>query len=249
VLGFEAPLVLVVLISALALIGVFCRLRAGRFDLVPACLVCAPVLVAGFQSYGGEGAFRAYLYALPWLAFFAAAACMWTPSGAAHATARFARLSLATFVLGGCLLFAYFAHELSNHVPRDEVQAETWYEQHAPANSTRLQLATNHPSRLTARYPSVGLNDAALLDRHGFAGHLLGSADVPRVQHVADGLKAPVFLVLSRRQEDDARLNGLLPRGSLDGLLRALSRSDAFHLVYRRPTAWVFEYMPRGAGA
>jgi len=54
----------------------------------------------------------------------------------------------------------------------------------------------------------------------------------------------PTYIVLTLGQEDYARLNGLLPKGSVSSLSSALERSPAFRLVYRRPTAWIFKYHP-----
>jgi hypothetical protein len=64
-----------------------------------------PALVVGLQSYGGEGRYRTYLFALPWLCFFAAAAL--SPTRARLRTLRHrASLTLATVCLATCLLFA-----------------------------------------------------------------------------------------------------------------------------------------------
>ena len=74
-LGANLSRAAILLTMILALAGGLRRLRAGHWDLVPATLAIAPFLVLGFQSYDGEGPLRAYLFALPWLAFFGAAAC------------------------------------------------------------------------------------------------------------------------------------------------------------------------------
>jgi hypothetical protein len=69
---------------------------------------------------------------------------------------------------------------------------------------------------------------------------------VPRLERVVEPLAPnPTFLMLSQGQEDYARLNGLLPKGSVSRLARALDANAAFRLVYRRSTAWVFRYVPR----
>jgi hypothetical protein len=234
VLVFYAPAAVMLLIAVLAAIGATRRFRAGQRDLVPACLVAAPFLGFTLQAYGGEGGYRAYLFALPWLAWFAAQACP-----------TWRRLAPAICALGTCLLFAYFGQELVNRIAPDEVRAQTWYEQHAQRGSTELALAPLIPSRLTARYPALDPGGSSLLNRPAFRGHRLGSADLPRLERVAARAGPHVFLVLSRRQEDYGRLNGLLPKGSLAGLTKAVGTSSDFRLVYRRPTAWVYEYLPR----
>jgi hypothetical protein len=158
-----------------------------------------------------------------------------------------ARLIIASCTVGVGLLFAYFGQELANRITSDDVHVAMWYERHAPPGSVRLNLAPSAPDRLTARYPSVTLGDPdALVEHPEFTGHRLGTADVPRVRSLIRGLGPHrTFVALSRGQEGYARLNGLLPSRSVAGLSRALRASPDFHLVYRRPTAWIFEYAPQ----
>jgi GT2 family glycosyltransferase len=246
-LGFYAPAAVVGLTVMLALWGATRRLRAGKRDLVPAGLIVAPLLGAGLQSYGGEGVNRAYLFALPWLAFFAAAACARSFRGRGPVRMRFSVVTVAGAAVGACLLFAYFGQELANRITPDDVRAAAWYERHAPPGSIRINLAPNAPDRLTARYPLVSLDDrTALVEGPGFRGRRLGAADVPALVRLLEPLTPPhpTFLVLSRGQENYARLNGLLPKGSASSLAQALAASPAFRLVYRRPTAWIFQYVP-----
>ncbi|MBV9005977.1 MAG: hypothetical protein JO181_15055, partial [Solirubrobacterales bacterium] len=124
------------------------------------------------------------------------------------------------------------------------VRASLWYEQHAPAGSMRIDLAPNEPDRLSARYPLVDLSDpSTLVTQAQFTGHQLGASDVPRLIRLIQQQRArPAYVVLSRLQEDYARLNGLLPAGSLTSFVGALEQSPAFGLVYSLPTAWIFRY-------
>jgi GT2 family glycosyltransferase len=245
-LTFYAPAAVIGVMVVLALIGVARRLWAGQRDLVPICLILVPAICVVFQSYGGEGGYRAYLFGLPWLAFFAAVACTRRPSSGRPARLGFARLLTATAAVGECLLFAYFGQDVANRIRPDDVTAAVWYEQHAPPGSVRLNLTPTAPDRLTARYPQVSLGDpSALLERPEFTGHLLGARDVARLERLVAAQPASrTYLVVTRGQEDYARLNGLLPEGSVTSLVRALGSSTRFRLVYHRPTAWIFEYTP-----
>ena len=68
----------------------------------------------------------------------------------------------------------------------------------------------------------------------------------PRLQTlIAQQGNHPAYVVVTMAAEGYARLNGLLPSGSIQGLVDALDRSPAFRLVYRRQTAWVFQYVAR----
>jgi hypothetical protein len=244
-LSFYAPAAVMAVMATLALIGMWRRLRAGKRDVAPVCFIAAPVLAVALQSYGGEGPYRAYLFALPWLAFFAAFACSRSRSILGRG-----RISIAvTPAVGVCLLFAYFGQELANRITSEDVAAAAWYEQHAPPGSIRVDLAQNAPGRLSSRYPLVSLSDpASLLAQPGFAGHRLGPADIPPLIDLIQRQRArPAYVLLSRGQENYARLNGLLPSGSVTSFARALERSAAFQLVYQRPSVWIFQYTTRRA--
>jgi GT2 family glycosyltransferase len=240
--GFYAPAAVILTIGLLAVAGALRMRRAGKRFAIPACFVIAPVLVAGVQSYGGEGMYRAYLFALPWLAFFAAWACIRRPTRRERLRMKRRRMGLATTVLTAFLLFAYFGQELANHIAPSEVRAAEWYERNAPPGSSRLQLAPSVPARLTARYPKVTLADLnPLLDHPEFRGRQLGSRDLPRIERMMRAAGARrTYLVLTRHQNDFARLNGLLPEGSMARLERALAASADFRPVYRHPGARIF---------
>jgi GT2 family glycosyltransferase len=243
-LSFYAPAAVMMLMAVLAVIGFVRRLGQGKWDLVPACLVVAPASVVAVQSYGGEGGYRAYLFALPWLSFLAAFACTARRSSGGGVRMRRTGLLVAATAVCACLLFAFFGQELANRVPSNDVQAALWYEQHAPAGSMRIDLAPNAPDRLTARYPAVDLSDPpALVSQVKFAGHQLGAGDVSRLIRLIGQQRArPAYVVLSRLQEHYARLEGLLPAGSLASFVGALAQSPAFRLVYHVPTVWIFQY-------
>jgi hypothetical protein len=241
-----------VIIVALAAIGLVRRLRAGRWDLAAAILVVAPLMIVGVQSYGGEGRYRVYLFALPWLSFFAAAAL--APTRAQKpGLARRARLAVATAALGICLLFAYFGLDFMNRVVPDDVAAARWFERHAPSDSLRVGVTTNFPSRLTARYAAVYdptySGARSLIEHAGYPGRMLGIADLPRIERTLRSYGVPhTFLTLDASQERQAQLYGLLPAGSLQSLGRALRTSPSFRLVYRRGSSSIFEYTPRRGG-
>jgi GT2 family glycosyltransferase len=249
--SFYAPAVVMALMAGLGIVGFVRRLAQGRWDLVAACLVVAPVGVVAFQSYGGEGGYRAYLFALPWLSLLAAHACASRATPTGHVRLRIVPLFVAAAAVGGCLLFAFFGQEAANRVPSNDVRAALWYEQHAPSGSMRIDLAPDAPSRLTMRYPVVDLSDpSSLVTDAQFVGHRLGARDVTRLIGLIKQQRArPAYIVLSALQEDYARLEGLLPTGSLTSFVSALERSSAFRVVFHQPTVWIFEYSPaRGAG-
>ena len=228
-------------------------------------------MIFPLQSYGGEARYRVYLFALPWLSFFAAAA--FAPTGAwKPALARRGTLALSSAALGVCVLFAYFGLELMNRVDSDDVAAARWFERHAPDGSLHVGVTMSRagtraaapagsrppialPERLTARYAAV-YNRAYpgspyVIANLEYRGHKLGVVDLPRIERTLRDYAAPhTFLTLSALQERHARLYGLLPAGSLQSLDRALRASPHFRLVYRRGSSSIFEYRPsRDSGA
>jgi len=241
-----ATIAVMAVMVALTIVGLIRRVRAGHWQLAGASLAIAPVVVLAVQNYGGVAVQRAFLFALPWLAFFAAAACLPAPHTAGRALASRWRLALATCVVGICFLPAYFGRELINHVLPEDVSATVWFEEHAPTGSAAIWLAGEPPNRSTAAYPRVGLNTLASLTTRSpeMRHHRLGARDVGRVEALVAGVsERRVFLILTPHQEQYARLYGFLPKGSVAGLGRALEASSAFRLRYRRGESRVFEYV------
>jgi hypothetical protein len=177
----------VVLVVVLAGIGLVRRLRAGHRDLVAVCLAAAPLAIVLLQSYGGEARFRVYLFALPWLCLFAAAA--FVPSGRSR-PAGFARplqLALAGAGVGCSLLLSYFGLELMNRVASDDVRAAAWFDRHAPAQSRLVGVTPSFPRRPTAGYArahdpeypgAISLTEEGEAFRH----RMLGPAHIPPLE-------------------------------------------------------------------
>ena len=242
----------VVLMLAFAAIGVVRRTRASRWDLPPALLVIAPVVTVQLQAYGGEGRYRAYLFALPWLAFFAAAAL--TPGRSWRARSAFRSLPMVAVctALGACTLFAYFGLEYMNHVTPDDVAAGVWFDQHAPPSSLFVTVTGNAISRVTARY-GVASNPAypaspALTDHPRLVGQPLDKHDLPEIEAALRGYGDPsTFLAITESQQHYARLYGLLPNDWRVNLDKALRASSAFKLVYRHGTSEIFAFNPTPA--
>jgi hypothetical protein len=212
--------------------------------------VAAPVLILGLNSYGGEGRYRFYLFALPWLCFFAAVACSPAASTRLLSVVRGWRLALATGVAGACLLFAYFGMELSNRVGSDDVAAAVWFERHAPADSLLVGLTPSFPRRLSARYPVVYLRShpgaPALTDHARYRGQRLHRISLPRLDATLAAYGARhTFLILTASQQRYGRLFGLVPASTSDRLARALRASSSFRLVYGGGAASIFRYRGR----
>jgi hypothetical protein len=242
--------------ALLAVIGAIRRWCSGHRDLAVGVLIIAPAAIDLIQPYGGEGTFRAFLFALPWLSFFAAAACR--PERARAGIARGAstlRLLFVTAAITALMLYVFFGLELVNRIDRDDVRASAWYETHAPPGSMSIYLAPNFPGRLSFRYASLyaasGPPSPSLTEEPGFTGHDPG----PGVTRIIDRVfrrngKSRGFVVLNDSQERYSRLYGLLPSGSFARVERILSDDPAFRLVYRTAGAriWAYRFRRRPHG-
>jgi hypothetical protein len=248
--GFDwvtpASFSLSVILAALAVVGLIRRLRAGHWDLAGVGLVAAAALIVLGQDYGGEIVLRVYLFGLPWLAFFAAAALQPTRTPWPSLRAQW-RLAGAAAVLTPLLLVAYFGPELQNRTDADDVAISAWYEEHAPAGSLLLFVMPNVPNRLTERYPKLLIPsedyNPNLTDRPGFRADGIGPEDVPAIAQTIEENRAPhSFIVVSPSEERSARLYGLLREHSFAPFERALTAHGRFRLVKSIGRARLYEY-------
>jgi hypothetical protein len=243
----RASFTLSAILATLAVVGLIRRLRAGHWDLAGVGLIAAATLIVLGQDYGGEIMLRVYLFGLPWLAFFAAAALQptrtgWPPSLRAHW-----RLAGAAAVLTPLLLVTYFGPELQNRVDRDDVAISAWYEEHAPAGSLLLFVTPNVPNRLTDRYPKLLVPsedyNPNLTDKPGFRANGIGPEDVRAIAQTIEENRAPhSFIVVSPSQERSARLYGMAQNKSFASFERALAEDRSFRLMKSIGRARLYEY-------
>jgi hypothetical protein len=238
-LGADLPRAGVVLMLALAIAGFMRRVRGGRWDGVVAVLAISPALVLLFQSYGGEGPLRVYLFALPWLALFAAAACV---PGRRSAL----RIVAATAAVGACTLFGLFGQEPLNYITHADVAASRWALDHTPAGASLTLAAPNFPERVDARYAQHLDEMRDLMQVPGMRAFLRGErSTLPEVSRFMRRDRAGShFLILSPSQERYLRYHDLVSGDGYARLERALEASPEFRVVYRNRGALVFELAP-----
>lgn len=235
----------VAVVAGLALAGLWRRWRAGHWDLPVIAMTLAPALVIPAQSYGGEGVFRVYLFALPWLCFLAATAIVPLARKRAATALRALAVAGASLLLGGALLFAFFGNEVANHITPQDVAIEQWYQRNAPSGSAVLYLAPNVPNRMTYRYADkqvwAGSFSPALTDDPRFRDRELGVADLPALEAKLRGLDGTqAYLMIGPSQVNYVRATGVLPPGSVDSLIAAVRSSNEFRLVAHDGSALLF---------
>jgi hypothetical protein len=247
VLCANAARLLSVTIWGLGLVGVVRRLRAGYKNLGVAALAVAPAVIVVADTYGGEAIYRVYLFSLPWFALLAAFALR--PGGDDWSSLRaVARLLVPFAVLLGLFLPAYFGMAATNEVRPGEVAASQYFYDHAPPRSVLMIASPQFPVRLAGNYDqfrlTIGEADPSLLTVKPSLRHkVLGDRHVPVIaQAMRDyGGGAPAFLVVSRNGKVTSQVLDLLPRGSLDELEQALSRSRRFRVWYRNADSTIFQ--------
>jgi hypothetical protein len=268
----------VAIICVLAAAALWRRWRSGHFDLPLIAIVLAPVLVVGIQAYNGEGIFRIYLFALPWLCFLVATLLVprlgrrssgVQPSSRRRRFSRARRfidvwrssrawrmlpLAAATALLGGTLLFAYYGRELIDYITPQDVAIVQWYERNAPPGSAVVYLAPNVPNRLTYRYAEkqvwAGSFSPSLTEDPTFLGHALGSSTLAALEAKLRGLQATqAYVMIAPSQVNYVRALGLLPPGSVAGLTAALRASSDFQLVANDGNALLFRLVGSEPGA
>jgi hypothetical protein len=225
----------VIALVAFALLGVLRRIRRGRWDAAAALLAIAPIVIVMGSSYGGEATFRVYLFALPFLAFFAASLC-YPSRRSQRAVSAVVALTISAVVLTSTV-FAYYGKDQWSHFTKREVQAAKVLYAQAPTGSVVVEGGTDYPTRferardltyvdLSAEPPSSWSKVLAKP-----VGTLYGWLSDSRYR---DG-----YIIITRSQKTQSDALGLLPKGALDRIENALLASPFFQVVWHDKDASV----------
>ena len=237
---FAAPLLMAV-VALLAVWGavaaIFRRGRAARV-IVPLLIAAVPMGMILGQPYGNEGIFRAYLFALPFVAFVIALQLFderqsWTPE-------RRLLAGLAVAVITLLTLPANFASELSYRVAASDVAANAWFEENAPDGSVLLPFTSSYPWRSTAEYPdllpapTVGVDGISELP--GFEAMATDPINLVSFTLNACDTRSgtgPVYVALGPSAEDDVRLFGTMQLFNYRAFEQAIAADPGFSLAFR----------------
>ncbi|HEX2576979.1 MAG TPA: hypothetical protein VHK88_11570 [Aquihabitans sp.] len=243
--------VALVLVALLGLLGVARELRRRRVDGAGIALLLAPGSLLFANTFGGEIAFRTYLFALPFLSWYAALA-LWPAVRAAdrrvgprRAAARGVLALAAASALLGCSLFGYYGKDAYYTFSQHEVDASSFVLDDAPQGSLLVTITANYPGqwkgyeRLT--YVPIAEEGAATwrrieADPVGVLGGWLSGDEYSKG-----------YLLLTRSQEREVESQGVLPPGAVGRLRNALDASPRFRTVYASPEAQVYE-LATGSG-
>jgi hypothetical protein len=234
---FHLTRILTVVAFLLAGVGLARRLRNGFVDLPAGLLALTPLLMVWGNAYGGEILLRVYFFALPFLAFLAAAIVYPSLSAGRSRSAALLAVGLSAFLLAG-LYVVYYGKDRAAFFTKDEVAASKYLYRIAPPGSLFVAGSQNYPWSFhnyeQYRYSSLATEPAAV--RRGLASN--PAAVVRRL--VAKRGAGRAYLIITRGQKAEAEMTGELPRGTLDRLAQAAEHAHGFRVAYRGPDAEVF---------
>jgi hypothetical protein len=210
--------------------------RLGRV-ILPAVLAFAPFVILLFQSYGGEAAFRVFLFSAPWCAYLIATSILrlrWSPVRIA-ATA----LVPAAFVLAS--LQGFFGPIEVNTFAPAEVHASQWLYGHAPRGSTFVLAAENFPVEEAAAYSSYEVQVLPSDPELHSGEDWLDEGDIPEVDSFVAGMAGrQKFMVISRSQTRYSDYFGY-PRG-YKRLIAEIPSARQWTVVFRNPDVTIYRF-------
>ncbi len=241
IVSFAGRLIVVMMVI-LALVGVVRQWQRGRFDVANTALMLAPGVLIVVTPFGGEVLFRAFLFAVPFLALAAAKAVFPDAISVEHRRSGLA-VAVLTALLVPCFVLAYFGKDRQYSFTNDEVAAVTWLYEHAPAGSTIVEGSTNGP-RQFLRYEqfiyvpiaeeSETTRDAVLENPTFTLGDWLADESVPAV-----------YLLLTRSQAIDVDSVGPMPAGAIQQIEDDILDSPRFEVVFENRDAVVIQLARR----
>ncbi|MDH3658923.1 MAG: hypothetical protein OEU92_02655 [Alphaproteobacteria bacterium] len=221
----------------LALLGGITRLLKGRLDVSAALLVVTPFLILIIHSYDGEGLFRAYLFASPFLAFFAACLLHQIMGAISRAlavvfmTALFCCLSLGW-------LGAYYGKDAHTRTHAGEALAFDFLAKTAPRNSLVVEGSPNYPSRFRNydhfTYVSIIDEPEDSLDL------VIGDPASELGEWLDNERYTATYIILTESQKAGIEALGRLSPGTFDRLIAALQQSRRFQVAFENESAVIF---------
>ncbi|MFD4439521.1 glycosyltransferase [Nocardia sp. NPDC058519] len=225
----------------MAVIG-FARRFRGRGELALPLLAVAPLPLILSNDYGGEMVFRVYLFGLPFVAFYAAAAFFPRPAVDAPRARgrRLGRLALPVVLL---LLvtgfgFGYYGKEQTAYFAPEEYAAAQFVYGIAPRGSLVIGATSGFP---------WAFKNFEFYDHMWFATFDADDREAivaEPVSQLGDMMSAQrhhhSYLILTRSQSAGMTLSGDLPGDALARIQQTLSESPRFTELYRNTHAVVF---------
>ena len=211
----------------------------GREALIVLWLSAAPALTLLGQSYGGEGRFRIYLFAL---AFFAIGLGWLFWSGIKARWVAIVASSIAMLAIASLFVGAYFQPEAKLRVTAYDLEASQWLDAQLEEGDTvmlapaPLLVGENYP--LLLEYPEQTYN------LQYFIGYAETDVAVEDVEYIIDTQQLPgaTYLMFSDSMQKFGTVQvGIEPK-VLEVLEPRLARSPDFEEVYNSGDVRIYRY-------
>lgn len=232
--------ILTVGIGLAAAVGGLRRLLGGFRD-GPAIVLTLATLPLFGNTYGGEILFRVYLFALPFLSFFAAAMFFPRPEKGRWLAHR------AVFAVLGFL--AAFGFLMSNNgkdrqysFTRDEVATANWLYSNAPPDTLLIEGSRGYPSQFRNYENFVYLPISE--EKKPVREKIIARPGDIFASWLGDAKWQGRYVVITASQKAYSDAEGIMPPGSLDDIERALLASSRFVIVKASPHARIFTLHP-----
>ena len=233
---------LVVLLTLAAVIGLVMRIRGGHRDWTAIILLISPVLLVVGNEFGGEILFRAFLFAVPFLALFAS----WALLGRrfeSHQNLRAAGLAAMSCLLFLGFMAAHFGKDRSYHFSKAEIAASTFLAEHAVEPTLLATGNGNYPAQFLnyERFVYVPIQNEPTDSIEA----VLADPVERLTSWLSDSRYRKGFVFITRSQKADAEAEGGLPTGALDRIEDVLRASPRFAVAFENEDATVFTLAPR----
>jgi hypothetical protein len=237
--------VLTGLVLLMGLLGMARRRWAGQRDVAALGLALAPLVMPLLNSYGGEMIFRAYLFSLPFMAFFVAGV-VFPKQGALQNWAGVALPAGLSAVLLFCLMFSYYGKERQYFFTRGEVAAANFIYETAPHNTLLIEGSRNYPSQFRnyERFVYVPLSREAMDDRR----EVIQDAAGVLARWMSDERFPAAFVIFTRSQRAMDESLGVFPVGALTLIEEEMKASGKFKAVFQNEDASVYVLAARQRG-
>jgi hypothetical protein len=222
-------IVMTVVLWGLALLGAIRRLRKGYSDLIYVLLAIAPFPLLALQAYGGELLMRLYLFALPFVVFFAAAFFYTTPA-AGHSWLTTVLVGLVSAALVGGFFFTRYGNERMNYFTANEINGVRYLYSVAEPGSQLLAARGVVPWKFqdytTYRYVTIESID---------------QLDVDTITHLMKNKRyLASYLILTRSQQASAELYDGWSPDLWQHFARDLADSGELQVLYSNEDAAIF---------
>ncbi|WP_159083807.1 hypothetical protein [Nocardioides terrigena] len=229
----------------MAALGVLTAWRSGRRDHAALVLAVVPFVTVGVSTYGNEVLFRAYLFAMPGLAFFAAV-LLWPP-GTPAVRRRAALVGVVTVPLMVGSGLAQFGNDRQYHFTPEEVAAAEFVYDNAPPGSLLIEGSRNYPSQFRNyerfTYVPIAREDPEDIQR------ILDDPVQAMSRWMSDtDTYSASYLIITRSQIVATTALGEIPGDGLIGIEAALRSSPEFRVVFENRDATVFELATDSGG-